>query len=104
MRRALRPHACFDGVNEGRRHAGRKSNNSRGGGKSMSDRPCRIVRVLVASVVLCACVALLGQAASTAETWKFYMHQSAPNFATSRGAKMLTEEIEKATSGELKMQ
>jgi TRAP-type C4-dicarboxylate transport system substrate-binding protein len=32
------------------------------------------------------------------------MHQSAPNFATSRGAKMLTEEIEKATSGELKMQ
>ena len=32
------------------------------------------------------------------------MHQSAPNFATSRGAKMLTEEIEKATNGELKMQ
>ena len=32
------------------------------------------------------------------------MHQSAPNFATSRGAKMLTEDIEKATNGELKMQ
>ena len=29
------------------------------------------------------------------------MHQSAPNFATSRGAKMLTEEIEKETGGEL---
>ncbi len=70
----------------------------------MSDRPCRIVSVLVASAVLCASVALLGRAASAAETWKFYMHQSAPNFATSRGAKMLTEEIEKATSGELKMQ
>ena len=42
--------------------------------------------------------------ASAAEQWNFYMHQSAPNFATSRGAKMLTEEIEKATSGELKMQ
>src|SRR5215218_9180906 len=46
---------------------------------------------------------LLGPA-SAAETWKFYMHQSAPNFATSRGAKLLTEEIEKATNGELKMQ
>ena len=42
--------------------------------------------------------------ASAAETWKFYMHQSAPNFATSRGAKLLTEEIDKATGGELKMQ
>ena len=31
------------------------------------------------------------------------MHQSAPNFATSRGAKLFTEEIEKATNGELKM-
>ena len=31
------------------------------------------------------------------------MHQSAPNFATSRGAKLLTEEIEKATGGEIKV-
>ena len=31
------------------------------------------------------------------------MHQSAPNFATSRGAKLFTEEIEKATNGELKV-
>jgi TRAP-type C4-dicarboxylate transport system substrate-binding protein len=47
---------------------------------------------------------LLSAGASAAETWKFYMHQSAPNFATSRGAKLLTEEIDKATGGELKMQ
>jgi TRAP-type C4-dicarboxylate transport system substrate-binding protein len=38
-----------------------------------------------------------------AEQWNFYMHQSAPNFATSRGAKLFTEEIEKATGGELKV-
>jgi TRAP-type C4-dicarboxylate transport system substrate-binding protein len=31
------------------------------------------------------------------------MHQSAPNFATSRGAKLFTEQVEKATSGELKI-
>ena len=34
--------------------------------------------------------------------WNFYHHQSAPLFATSRGAKMLSEEIEKTTNGELK--
>ena len=34
--------------------------------------------------------------------WNFYHHQSAPLFATSRGAKLITEELEKATSGELK--
>src|ERR1700754_382286 len=38
-----------------------------------------------------------------AEQWNFYMHQSAPNFATSRGAKLFTEEIEKATGGALKV-
>jgi TRAP-type C4-dicarboxylate transport system substrate-binding protein len=41
--------------------------------------------------------------ASAADDWNFYMHQSAPNFATSRGAKLFTEEIEKATNGELKV-
>src|SRR5262249_43613314 len=40
---------------------------------------------------------------SAAEQWNFYMPQSAPNFATSRGAKLFTEEIEKATNGELKV-
>jgi TRAP-type C4-dicarboxylate transport system substrate-binding protein len=34
--------------------------------------------------------------------WNFYHHQSAPLFATSRGAKLITEELEKATNGELK--
>src|SRR3954465_13355843 len=34
--------------------------------------------------------------------WNFYHHQSAPLFATSRGAKMLSEEIDKSTNGELK--
>src|SRR5581483_10370932 len=44
-----------------------------------------------------------GQPSRAAEQWNFYMHQSAPNFATSRGAKLFTEEIEKATNGELKV-
>ena len=47
-------------------------------------------------------VLLPGGQAPAAEEWNFYMHQSAPNFATSRGAKLFTEEIEKATNGELK--
>src|SRR3982074_1328834 len=34
--------------------------------------------------------------------WNFYHHQSAPLFATSRGAKLITEELEKATNGEAK--
>jgi TRAP-type transport system periplasmic protein len=46
---------------------------------------------------------LLSMGTVSAEEWNFYMHQSAPNFATSRGAKMFTEEIEKATNGELKV-
>jgi len=48
-------------------------------------------------------VFLSGGQAPAAENWNFYMHQSAPNFATSRGAKLFTEEIEKATGGELKV-
>jgi TRAP-type C4-dicarboxylate transport system substrate-binding protein len=70
----------------------------------MFDRPCNTARAIAASTALCAFAALVSHAASAAETWKFYMHQSAPNFATSRGAKKLTEDIEKATNGELKMQ
>jgi TRAP-type transport system periplasmic protein len=57
------------------------------------------------AAALCASLVLLNAGpAAAAETWKFYMHQSAPNFATSRGAKLLTEQIDKETSGELKMQ
>jgi TRAP-type C4-dicarboxylate transport system substrate-binding protein len=50
-----------------------------------------------------AAACLLGTSAYAAEQWNFYMHQSAPNFATSRGAKLFTEEIDKATNGDLKV-
>ena len=56
-----------------------------------------------AAAALCASLGLFSTGTAAAETWKFYMHQSAPNFATSRGAKLFTEEIEKATNGELKV-
>ena len=62
-------------------------------------------RIAAASLAVMAMVALLAavEPSRAAEQWNFYMHQSAPNFATSRGAKMFTEEIEKATNGELKV-
>jgi TRAP-type C4-dicarboxylate transport system substrate-binding protein len=66
-------------------------------------------RIKAASASLGAALAssilMLGAAgpACAAEQWNFYMHQSAPNFATSRGAKLFTEEIDKATGGELKV-
>src|SRR5215467_7240884 len=53
--------------------------------------------------LLMGLVFLAGGQAPAAEEWNFYMHQSAPNFATSRGAKQFTEEIEKATGGALKV-
>jgi TRAP-type C4-dicarboxylate transport system substrate-binding protein len=56
----------------------------------------------VAAVLLAAGLVLLPGGQAPAAEWNFYMHQSAPNFATSRGAKMFTEQIEKATNGELK--
>jgi TRAP-type C4-dicarboxylate transport system substrate-binding protein len=59
-----------------------------------------------AAAILSSSLALLffsGGRAPAADDWNFYMHQSAPNFATSRGAKLFTEEIEKATNGELKV-
>ena len=58
-----------------------------------------------ASLAFAAAAALAGgrNPASAAEQWNFYMHQSAPNFATSRGAKLFTEQVEKATGGELKI-
>jgi TRAP-type C4-dicarboxylate transport system substrate-binding protein len=59
------------------------------------------------SVLAAFCLALglvlLPGGQAPAEEWNFYMHQSAPNFATSRGAKLFTEEIEKATGGALKV-
>ncbi len=63
-------------------------------------------QALAASVATALALALglvvLAGGQAPAEEWNFYMHQSAPNFATSRGAKQFTEEIDKATGGELK--
>src|SRR5215467_1254241 len=53
--------------------------------------------------LLMGLVFLSGGQSPAAEEWNFYMHQSAPNFATSRGAKLFTEEIDKATNGEFKV-
>ena len=64
---------------------------------SRLETACAIVAV--ASIVLLAAAT----PSRAAEQWNFYMHQSAPNFATSRGAKLFTEEIDKATGGELKV-
>ena len=55
----------------------------------------RIVTALAASLAVRRTPAL-------AVDWNFYHHQSAPLFATSRGAKLLSEQIEKDTGGELK--
>ena len=65
----------------------------------------RSIFVIWRPAVAAATLALFGWhgTASAAEEWNFYMHQSAPNFATSRGAKLFTEQVEKATNGELKI-
>jgi TRAP-type C4-dicarboxylate transport system substrate-binding protein len=44
---------------------------------------------------------ILSGGQAPADEWNFYMHQSAPNFATSRGAKLFTEEIARETNGAL---
>ena len=65
------------------------------------------LKATTASVAAALCLSvgimLFSGGRAPAADWNFYMHQSAPNFATSRGAKMFTEEIEKATNGELKV-
>jgi len=58
---------------------------------------------VAAALGLSLSLLLLGGGQAPAEDWNFYMHQSAPNFATSRGAKLFTEQVEKATNGELKI-
>jgi TRAP-type C4-dicarboxylate transport system substrate-binding protein len=62
-----------------------------------------VSKTAIPSAALVALLLAAGAPAPAAEQWNFYMHQSAPNFATSRGAKLFTEEIEKATGGELKV-
>ncbi len=61
----------------------------------------RAASIAAALCLSAGLVLLAGGHAPAAEAWNFYMHQSAPNFATSRGAKQFTEEIEKATNGAL---
>jgi TRAP-type transport system periplasmic protein len=68
----------------------------------MFKQTLRVTSVAAALLLAQALVLLAGERASAVE-WNFYMHQSAPNFATSRGAKLFTEQIEKATNGELKV-
>jgi TRAP-type C4-dicarboxylate transport system substrate-binding protein len=68
----------------------------------MFKQTLRVTSVAAALLLPQALVLLTGERASAVE-WNFYMHQSAPNFATSRGAKLFTEQIEKATNGELKV-
>ena len=68
----------------------------------MFKQTLRVISVAAALLLAQALVLLTSERASAVE-WNFYMHQSAPNFATSRGAKMFTERIEKATNGELKV-
>jgi TRAP-type C4-dicarboxylate transport system substrate-binding protein len=65
----------------------------------------RRIFIIARPLVAAATMALLGwyDPASAVEQWNFYIHQSAPNFATSRGAKLFTEQVEKATNGELKI-
>ena len=67
-------------------------NNKKSHGRNVMKT--RIVTALAASLAFAT--------PALAVDWNFYHHQSAPLFATSRGAKMLSEEIEKSTNGELK--
>ncbi len=62
-----------------------------------------ISRAAAAPLFALLAVSLALAAPAAAEEWNFYMHQSAPNFATSRGAKLFTEQIEKETNGALKV-
>ena len=68
----------------------------------MFKQALRVTSAAAALLLAQALVVLSGERASAID-WNFYMHQSAPNFATSRGAKLFTEQIEKATNGALKV-
>ena len=70
----------------------------------LARKPKTVARSAAAALGLSLGVIFLSSGqAPAAEDWNFYMHQSAPNFATSRGAQLFTEEIDKATNGELKV-
>jgi TRAP-type C4-dicarboxylate transport system substrate-binding protein len=65
----------------------------------INSRPMSVAAALGLSLAL----ALLSGGPAAGQEWNFYMHQSAPNFGTSRGARRFTEEIDKATNGALKV-
>jgi TRAP-type C4-dicarboxylate transport system substrate-binding protein len=70
-----------------------------------ASHPASLARALPFALAAMAASAGLGITAprmAYAVDWDFYHHQSAPQFATSRGARMLAAELEKATNGELK--
>jgi TRAP-type transport system periplasmic protein len=69
----------------------------------MLKQALRMAIITAATLLFALPVTSPSSGPAAAEEWNFYMHQSAPNFATSRGAKLFTEEIEKATDGELKV-
>lgn len=70
--------------------------------KTMHEQsPAKAAVLLTAALLLSFPLMLFGERPSAAEEWNFYMHQSAPNFATSRGAQRFVEEIDKATDGKL---
>lgn len=58
---------------------------------------------LAATVPLVA-GALFATQALAAENWSLYIHQAAPQFTTSLGAKQLVENVATATNGDLKIQ
>src|SRR6185503_3875643 len=82
---------------------GARVDKHRPGEDRMITKMSKPVAALTAATFLAALAITPAERATAVENWNFYMHQSAPNFATSRGAKLLTEEIEKATGGELKL-
>jgi TRAP-type C4-dicarboxylate transport system substrate-binding protein len=69
----------------------------------MHQQALRAATITAAAALFPLAMIALSLGTASAEEWNFYMHQSAPNFATSRGAKLFTEDIEKATNGELKV-
>jgi len=69
----------------------------------MHQQALRAATITAAVALFPLAMIALSLGMASAEEWNFYMHQSAPNFATSRGAKQFTEDIEKATNGELKV-
>jgi len=69
----------------------------------MSKQALRAATIAAACALSTTLTFSISAGTAAAEEWNFYMHQSAPNFATSRGAKLFTEEVEKATNGELKV-